>query len=230
MKFKFVVAVVFMMMIGVSAWADDVKPAEPAVLAALSQMKQYGDDIKITPTDYPNGVFVRIKEWSGERPISASIFAGKLRSAGFKIADKAEDADAVIMVGGSMSFSEIDKGIDGGISAGKADVIIGAVIGAISTNGLNLVGNTDWAALGNSKPSYTNLGVSITNQKKKGFMATGVTGTFKCNASGVKAAAAEFDLDSDQWLKDFVVADGAKNLLPASAVPDGKTLAEPAAK
>lgn len=132
---------VFALPIG-AAQADEVKQAaapqaHAQVVSATSL--SVGKDIKVLPSDYPNGVFVRVKELFGERPVSASIFAAILREHGFKIADKAEDADVVVLIRSSeFNFKDIDQNT-GSVSAQKIDGVAGAAISALATGGLSLL-------------------------------------------------------------------------------------------
>lgn len=227
-QFKFVAEVI--LLIGaVNAWADDAKPAEQPVHVSLLSVdnSKLGADIKISPADYPNGVFVRVKELFGERPVSASIFASKLKKLGFKIADKAENSDVIFRVGSvNINFKEIDQNVDG-IDARKVDQIAGTVGTAIATGGLSLIVATDWSGFGNARPENKIMLVSLENPTTGKQTGTMITGIIKADESGVNATIATFNILSDEWMKAHVVGytgnkDGDLPSTPASAVSASK--------
>lgn len=212
-----------------AAHAENVKPvaapqAHAQVVSATSL--SVGKDFKISPSDYPNGVFVRVKELFGERPVSASIFAAMLREHGFKIADKAENADVVMLIRSSeFNFKDIDQN-SGSVSTQKVDGIAGAAISAIATGGLSLL-STDFSFLSNRKPVYESLTVLLTptrNGESK-EQVTGLTGSVKVDGSA-QGTRDSFVLFSNEWLKMHLRdADAAQ---PASAVAPAKSLADAA--
>ncbi|OIR08989.1 hypothetical protein GALL_89840 [mine drainage metagenome] len=201
---KFIVAAVLLIS-AASAWADDAEPAGQQYHVSMLQPKILaGADVKISPADYPNGVFVRVKEMFGERPVSASIFAEKLQKLGFKIAGKAENADAVFLIRSStINFKEIDQNADG-FNARRADVIAGTVGAAIATGGLSLLA-TDWSAFGDARPIYTDMVVFIENPKHSSSIETSLNGAIKTDAANAKVTRVEFELFSDEWLKEHVI-------------------------
>lgn len=228
-QFKYIAAAI--LLIGaVNAWADDAKPAEQPVHVSLLSVdsSKLGADVKVSPADYPGGVFVRVKEVFGERPVSASIFAAELNKIGFKIADKAENADAVFMISSTdINFKEIDQSANG-IDARKVDAIAGVVGTAVATGGWSLLA-TDWSRLGNARPINTMMMVSIANPKnmKENRLDTMITGVVKASESSAKATRATFDLLSDEWMKAHVVGytgnkDADLPSAPASAVSASK--------
>jgi hypothetical protein len=208
------------------AQADEVKQAvaqqaHAQVVSATSL--SVGKDFKVSPNDYPNGVFVRVKELFGERPVSASIFAAILREHGFKIADKAEDADVVVLVRSSeFNFKAIDQNT-GSVSAQKIDGVAGAAISALATGGLSLL-STDFSFLGNKKPICASMTVTLTSSKNGVVteQTTGLTGSIKVDGT-VQGTRDSFVLFSDEWLKMHLRnADAAQ---AASAVAPAKSLA-----
>ena len=203
-QFKFVGAAI--LLIGaVNAWAEDAKPAEQQYHVSMLQPKILaGADVKISPPDYPNGVFVRVKEMFGERPVSSSIFAEKLQKLGFKIAGKAETADTVFLIRSTtINFKEIEQNADG-INVRRADVIAGTVGTAIATGGLSLLA-TDWSAFGDARPIYTDMVVFIEDPKKNSSIETAMNGAIKTDATNAQVTRVEFELFSDEWLKEHVV-------------------------
>ena len=220
-QFKFV-AVAILLIGAVNAWADDAKPAEQRVHVSLLSVdnSKLGTDIKVAPADYPGGVFVKIKEGFSERPISASIFAAKLKKLGFKIVDKPEDADVIFRVGSiNISFREIEQNADG-IDARKVDLIAGTVGTAIATGGISLLVATDWSGFGNTRPENKIMLVILENPKTGKQSETAITGIIKADESGVKATIATFNILSDEWMIAHVVGytdDQKDNLQPAPA-------------
>lgn len=201
---KFIAAAVLLIS-AASASADDATPAGQQYHVSMLQPKILeGADVRISPADYPNGVFVRVKEMFGERPVSASIFAEKLRKVGFRIADKVEDADVVFVIRSStINFKEIDQNADG-INARRADVIAGTVGAAIATGGLSLL-TTDWSAFGDARPIYTDMVVNIENPKKSSSIATAMNGAIKTDVANAKVTSVESELFSEEWLKEHVI-------------------------
>ncbi len=202
--------------------ADEAKQAAPpqahVVLTSINPLA-FGSDIKVGPSDYPNGVFVRVKEIFGERPVSSRIFADKLRSRGFKIAEFAEKADVIFTVrSSSIDFKEIDSNSDSMISGNRADAAAGIVITAVVTGGISLL-SSDYSALGNSKPIYQSMSIFIepTNKDLKAF-ETGLDGAIKADARNAKVTRAFFDIMSDEWLKAHLRQDdGAQPALPSGS-------------
>ena len=205
MKPVIFIAAAVLLISAANASADDGTHAEQQYHVSMLQPKILeGADVRISPADYPNGVFVRVKELFGERPISASIFAEKLRKVGFKIAYKVEDADAVFVIRSStINFKEIDQNADG-INARRADVIAGTVGAAIATEGLSLL-TTDWSAFGDARPIYTDMVVNIESPKKNSSIATAMNGAIKTDVANAQVTRVEFELFSDEWLKEHVV-------------------------
>jgi hypothetical protein len=189
------------------AQAADVKQAatpqaHAQVVSATSL--SVGKDFKVSPSDYPNGVFVRVKEVFGERPISASLFAAMLHERGFKIADKAENADVVMLIRSStFNFKDIDQN-SGSVSAQKVDGVAGAAIAAIATGGLSLLA-TDFSFLSNKKPVYASMSVllSATKNGDAKEQETGLTGSIKGDGS-VQGTRESFILFSNEWFKMHV--------------------------
>lgn len=204
-QFKFVAAAILLCG-AVNAPADDSKlDAQQQYHVSMLQPKILaGADVKISPADYPNGVFVRVKELFGERQVSASIFAEKLRKVGFRIANKVEDADVVFVIRSStINFKEIDQNADG-INARRTDVIAGTVGAAIATGGLSLLA-TDWSAFGDARPIYTDMVVNIENPKINSSIATAMNGAIKTDVANAQVTRVEFEQFSDEWLKEHVV-------------------------
>lgn len=209
-----------------TAQADEVRQAAaPQAHAQLISATSLpvGQDFKVSPSDYPNGVFVRVKEVFGERPVSASIFAAMLRERGFKIADKADDADVVVLIrSGTFNFKDIDQNA-GSISAHKIDGVAGAALAAFATGGISLFA-TDFSFLGNTRPVYASMTVYVTTTKKgeNKEQETGLTGAIKVDGT-VQGTRESFVLFSNEWFKMHLRnADAAQ---PASAVAPAKSLA-----
>jgi hypothetical protein len=208
-----------------AALAEETKPAEPvhAYLVSVDTSK-HGADIKLSPSDYPNGVYVLIKEFSGERPGSEAIFADKLRAHGFKIADKAENADAIFRVGSSsISFKDIDQNTNS-VAARKVDGVTGAVISAVATGGISLL-TTDLSFLGNKKPVYNNMIVEIVSgSKKEGVKITVMNASIKTDADNAQVTRVSFEIMLDEWLKahlsNYVASQPASVVAPAQSLAD----------
>ncbi len=206
---RLVVAGLMMIAAGM-AMADEAKQAQVHAVLTSIDPSVLGADVKIAPGDYPNGVFVRVKELFGERPVSSRIFADKLRARGFKIAESAEKADAALLVrSSSIDFKEIDNDSDSMISANKADAAAGIVITAVATGGLSLL-SSDYSALGNSKPIYQLMSVYIEPANKDlKEKETAISGAIKADARNAKVTRAFFDIMSDEWLKAHLREDAA---------------------
>ena len=225
---KFIAAAI--LLIGAAnACADDARPAEQPNVGLVSvDNSKLGVDLKIASTNYPNGVFVQVDEVFGSRPVSASIFAAELKKIGFKIADKAENADAVFMISSTdINFKEIDQSANG-IDARKVDAIAGVVGTAVATGGWSLF-VTDWSRLGNARPVNSMMIVSIADPKnmKKTRVDTMITGVIKIGESSAQATRATFEILSDEWMKAHVVGytgnkDSNLQSAPASAVSASK--------
>lgn len=229
-QFKFVAAAL-MLMVGVAnAWADEPKPVEQAIHAQLVKVDNSGAgaNVKISPDQYPNGVFVQAKELFGERPVTSAIFANKLHSLGFKIAEKAEDADVVFLIRSStINFKEIDQNVDG-VDARKTDRIAGAAIAALATGGLSLLA-TDLSFSGNKKPVYTDMVVFLKDPKKTSSTTTLITGSIKTDASNAKVTRATFEIFSEEWLKAHVTGYADRkdiNTQPVSAASVTQSMAD----
>jgi len=208
------------------AQADDVKkPDEPIHVTLVSaDTTKAGANVKISPIDYPKGIFVRVKEMFGERPVSASIFAGKLRAQGFKIAEKADDADVVFTIRSStLNFKDIDESKDS-IAANKADGVAGLVGAAVLTGGLSLL-VSDYSFLSNKKPVYTDMTIRIEPSKEDKFTLT--TAAIKTDAGNHKVTQVSFEIMADEWIKAHVSK--AASAQPASAAVPANSLAEAAA-
>lgn len=209
-----------------AAQADEVKQvaatqAHAQVVSAASL--PVGKDFRVSPSDYPNGVFVRVKEVFGERPVSASIFAEMLRERGFKIADNADDADVVVLIrSGTFNFKDIDQN-SGSVAAQKIDGVAGAAIAAIATGGLSLLA-TDFSFLSNKKPVYASMSVFLSTTKKgeNKEQETGLTGAIKVDGT-VQGTRESFVLFSNEWFKMHLRDADATQ--PASAVAPAKSLA-----
>lgn len=187
-----------------AAQADEVKQAaSPQAHAQFisAASLSVGQDFIVSPSDFPNGVFVRVKEVFGERLVSASIFAAMLHERGFKIADKAEDADVVILIRSStFNFKDIDQN-SGSVAAQKVDGVADAAIGAIATGGLSLLA-TDFSFLSNKKPVYASMSVLLSTTKNGDAkeQETGLTGSIKVDGS-VLGSRESFVLFSNEWFK-----------------------------
>jgi len=208
------------------AQADDVKKTDEPVHVTLVSVDttHAGANVKISPSDYPKGVFVRVKEMFGERTVSASIFAGKLRAQGFKIAEKADDADVVFTIRSStLNFKDIDANTDS-IAANKADAVAGLVGAAVLTGGLSLL-VSDYSFLSNKKPVYTDMSIRIEPSKEDKFTLTAAT--IKTDASNSKVTRVSFEIMADEWIKAHVRK--AESAQPASAAVPANSMAEAAA-
>jgi hypothetical protein len=207
------------------AQADDVKKTDEPVHVTLVSVDttHAGANVKISPSDYPKGVFVRVKEMFGERPVSASIFAGKLRAQGFKIAEKADDADVVFTIRSStLNFKDIDANTDS-FAANKADAVAGLVGAAVLTGGLSLL-VSDYSFLSNKKPVYTDMSIRIEPSKEDKFTLTAAT--IKTDASNSKVTRVSFEIIADEWMKAHVKEESVQ---PASASIPAASLVEAAA-
>ncbi len=114
----------------------------------------------------------------------------------------------------------------------RADAIAGVVGSAIATGGLSLL-SADWSSLGDVRPIYTSLTITIQSVKKKSSIDTFVAGSIKTDAISAKATRVIYERFSDEWLKAHVagLADNkANNPQPASAVPVKKSMADATAK
>lgn len=205
MKYAIIV-ITLLLNIGL-AYAEDAQPeAQPKFRVALTEIKHHaGAEVKIAPSDYPNGVFVKVKEMFGERPVSAGIFADKLKTNGFKIAESAEKADMVLIIRSSeINFKEIDQDSNSMISGNKADAAAGIVITAVATGGLSLL-SSDYSGLSNSKPVYQSMTIFIEpTTKGVASITTVTTGAIKAEARNAKVTRAFFDIMADEWLKQHV--------------------------
>lgn len=213
-KMIFVVA---MLMVGFGvAQAGDAKKVDEVHVTLVSVEHIEGADIKISPSDYPNGVFVRVKEMWGERPVSAAIFAEKLRAKGFKITEKAEDADVVLLVrSGSLNFKDIDESTDS-IAANKLDGMAGVAGAALVTGGLSLL-VSDYSFLGNSKPIYSDMIVRFEPGKKTDVSkVTALAGAIKTDANNHMVTRASFEVLTDEWLKAHLKGNAVQ---PATSTP-----------
>ncbi len=226
MTMKQIIAAVLMLIGFGVVQAEEVKPAEPvhAYLVSVNSSKT-GADVKISPSDYPNGVYVLIKNWSKELLISESIFDDKLRAQGFKIADKPENADATFRIASStISFKDIDQNASS-IAARKVDGVTGAVISAIATGGLSIL-STDYSFFGNQKAIYNNMLVEIASSKKSVDKpkVTVTNASIKMDADNVLATRVSYEIMVDEWLKAHLVNYGASQ--PISAVAPTQSMAE----
>lgn len=192
------------------AYAEDAQQTAPAKYrVVLTEIKHHaGAETKIAPNDYPNGVFVKVKEMFGERPISAGIFADKMKANGFKIAESAEKADVIITIRSSeINFKEIDQNSDSMISGNKADAAAGIVITAVVTGGLSLL-SSDYSGLANSKPVYQSMTIFIEPTAKGSESTTTVTtGAIKTDARNAKVTRAFFEIMADEWFKQHLRKD-----------------------
>jgi hypothetical protein len=220
---KMLLIVAFALFIGV-AQADEIRQA--AAIQAHAQLVSatslsVGQDFKISPSDYPKGIFVRVKEIFGERPVSASIFAAMLSERGFKIVDKADDADVVILIrSGTFNFKDIDQNI-GTVSAQKIDGIAGAAMSAIATGGLSLFA-TDFSFLNSKKPVYASMSVYLTTTRngENKEQETGLTGSVRVDGT-VQGTREAFVLFSHEWFKMHLRSEDAAQ--PAAAVVSDKS-------
>ncbi len=222
---KLILALAMLFGFGV-AQADDVKNQDEPVHVTLVSVDttHAGANVKISPNDYPKGVFVRVKEMFGERPVSASIFAGKLRAQGFKIVEKFEDADVVFTIRSStLNFKDIDANTDS-IAANKADGVAGLVGAAVLTGGLSLL-VSDYSFLSNKKPVYTDMTIRIEPSKEDKFTLT--TAAIKTDASNSKVTRVSFEIMADEWIKAHLSK--AESGQPASATGSATSLVEAAA-
>lgn len=189
------------------AYAEDVQQAaQPKFRVALTEIKHHaGAEVRIAPNDYPNGVFVKVKEMFGERPVSAGIFADRLKGNGFKIAESPEKADMILIIRSSeINFKEIDQDSDTMISGNKADAAAGIVITAVATGGLSLL-SADYSGLANSKPVYQSMTIFIEPTAKGVDSKTTVTtGAIRTDARNAKVTRAFFEIMADEWLKQHV--------------------------
>lgn len=208
MKFK-VFAAVLAVWIG-GACAEEMKQPVPQAHVVLTSINTSGAgaEVKVAPGDYPNGIFVRVKEMFGERPISAGIFADKLRAKGFKIAESAEKADVIFTIrSSSIDFKEIDQDADSMISGNKADAAAGIVLTAVATGGLSLL-SSDFSNLSNQKPVFQSMTIFVApTAKGSEEKTTGMTGAIKADARNAKVTRAFFEIMSDEWLKAHVRQD-----------------------
>jgi len=208
------------------ALADDVKKVDEPVHVTLVSVDttKAGANVKISPNDYPKGVFVRVKEMFGERPVSAAIFAGKLRAQGFKIVEKAEDANVVFTIRSStLNFKDIDANTDS-IAANKADGVAGLVGAAVLTGGLSLL-VSDYSFLSNKKPVYTDMTIRIEPSKEDKFTLTAAT--IKTDASNNKVTRVSFEIMADEWIKAHLSK--VESVQPASSSNPAATRVEAAA-
>ncbi|OIR06114.1 hypothetical protein GALL_119110 [mine drainage metagenome] len=219
---------IFVLLFG-AAQADEGGQAQAPAIQAHAQLISVaslpvGQDFKVSPNDYPNGVFVRVKEVFGERPVSAAIFAAMLHEHGFKIADKADEADVVVLIrSGTFNFKDIDQNT-GTISAHKIDGVAGAALAALATGGISLFA-TDYSFLSNKRPVYASMVVYFTTTKRgeDKEQETGLTGSIKVDGT-VQGTRESFVLFSNEWLKMHLHnADAGQ---PASAAAPEKSLAD----
>lgn len=205
---RLVLAVVLMVSLN-GVYAEEVKQAEqqPVHVALISAETTSGADLKVSPSDYPNGIFIKVNR--GGLPKSAAIFADKLRAHGFKIADTAENADVLFKVGSTtINFKDIENNTDS-IAPQKIDGVAGAVIAGVFTGGLSLL-VTDYSFLSNNKPTHADMWVNVESGKKeKQDKDTFLSGTIKADASNSTVTRASFDLMSEAWLKAHLNNEGA---------------------
>lgn len=163
-----------------------------------------------------------------QEPIPCThIFAAMLHERGFKIADKAEDADVVMLIRSStFNFKDIDQN-SGSISAQKVDGVAGVAIAAIATGGLSLLA-TDFSFLSSKKPVYASMSVLLSTTKNSDTkeQETGLTGSIKVDGS-VQGTRESFVLFSNEWFKMHMRDQNAEQ--PASAAFPAMTLEDAAA-
>lgn len=119
------------------AYAEEAAPAFEYELISYSDTT--GSEVKLTPKDFPNGVFVTsVGGWSTTYQKTADMLKAKLQEHGVKVVDSPEVADIGIQVYGSaFDLEEVETGINAGFDKASAAVF---VAGIFITGGINVVG------------------------------------------------------------------------------------------
>jgi hypothetical protein len=200
----------FALVIGAqSIMADEVKKADASVHITIVKINPVVNvraaNVKISPSDYPKGVYVIATEVFGERPKSAGLFANKLRQAGFKITETKESADLILNIGSTtMNFKEIEESASSVIS-NNGDRVAGLIGGAVLTGGLSLL-VSDYSFLDKTKPFYADMIVHI-GQGKEDKDFTMVNATLKTDAKNYQTTQACFEVMIDAWVKAYVLSE-----------------------
>lgn len=119
------------------ACADEAAPAFEYELISYSDAT--GSAIKLTPNDFPNGVFVTsVGGWSTTYQKTADMLKARLQEHGVKVVDSPDIADIGIQVYGTLfDLEEVETGLDAGFDKANAAVF---VAGIFLTGGINVVG------------------------------------------------------------------------------------------
>jgi hypothetical protein len=129
-------------------------PSEKPVCVKVGNAKSKPDEYKISPSQFPNGIFVSvIRKPLFKDPIRfqkvEEILARELKEYGFKMADSRESASAVISfnTNSDLDLAEIEKGVTDRVSRGLGvlDEVAGVFLRgklsgaqAVVANGINL--------------------------------------------------------------------------------------------
>lgn len=129
-------------------------PKEEPVCVKVGNVQSHEERYKISPTDYPNGIYVSVVRkplWRDpiHFPTVEKILADSLKRRGFTIAENQADASATLAFNTSndLDLAEIDKGQSNNVSRALsiADNVLGVVLrgklsGAesVMANGVNL--------------------------------------------------------------------------------------------
>lgn len=203
------------------AKADDAAKTAPVVQVITT--KVIGDEYRISPADFPNGVFViaRIKPLFRD-PVQydkiGALLANKLQSYGFKIAGKQEDASATLAFGG-LDFDEIEKGETDRLSRALsvADKVGGSLLGFKLNGAQYVMANGISVQLGKKT---TSLGISFTGpspgDKVKKATASITVG---CSEDTYRVSAILLDMNFNEWAKAHVVTAGTTSSTGTASPP-----------
>lgn len=207
--------------------ADDAAKTEPVVQVITT--KVIGDEYKISPADFPNGVFViaQIKPLFRD-PVRydkvGALLANKLQSYGFKIAAKQEDASATLAFGG-LDFAEIEKGETDRLSRALsiADKVGGSLLGFKLNGAQYVMANGISLQLGKKTSS---LGVAFTGPSQ-GDKAKRVTSTITagCSEDTYRVSAILLDMNFNEWAKAHIVTAGTTTGSTGAASPSAASVA-----
>lgn len=239
-KIYLAVAVMFGLVSGVvfadqsdSSKTDQVKVADESkkpLVVRIGNIKYDGKEFKISPDDFPNGVYVSTRmKFLFRDPVRfekvEEIIAKKMQEYGFKIASSHESSSGTLFFNG-YKFAEINKGETDKLSRGLsiADNVLGAVLGGklmgtqyVLTNGVNL------------QLDYKDVALSVYyTRQSQGEQYKDIAGVL--DEKSTVFARAEYSEDNyvvstilldkllDEWAKQHISTNKSSNDQPASSV------------
>lgn len=230
-RFGFLVVAVLVLFAG-SVHAVDQAVKEHQFFARVTNPEQRLDNFKISPGDYPKGVYILVEVgciWCKKTKLDKveAIYAERLKAHGVKIAAKREEADVLIRVGTvGVDPAEIQDGKNDNWKRGLslADDLIGFAAGAKISGGVSIITN----GLPDLKLSKKQIGVAVQildpiteKQHKLGMVM--MTAEYSEDTPVVSAAL--IALGMDEWVKQYVKAVLAPSVSSVSAVPAAASLA-----